>query len=113
MVTVTGLPAVAVMVVGSNMKSLATTFTVEAPPPLDAAPVALAFLLPPPPPQPANTSPAVAMINAAVVHLRMPALRGSTAGGCQRTRKLDSPAGSSSDTSVRSTSARRGPARIQ
>src|SRR4051812_14911886 len=115
MVTVTALPAVAVIVVGSNMKSLAARLIVAPPPPVADDPLASVFLLPPPP-HPASTSPAVAAISTTVIHLRarIPGVRGQRRQRMipQRTRKLDSPAGSSSETSTRSTSARRGPWRI-
>src|SRR5437660_4438827 len=86
MVTVTALPAVAVRVVGTNLKSWVARLRVAAPPAFDAALDAVVAddLLPPPPPQPARTSPAVAATSPAVIHLRprmiasvSPALRGS------------------------------------
>src|SRR5438874_12836712 len=76
MVTVTGLPAVALRVVGSKAKSLVARFRVTAPPAFEAALVAVVpsvvaeDLLLPPPPQPASTSPVVAAISTAVIHLR-------------------------------------------
>src|SRR4051794_11565097 len=84
--TVTGLPAVALKVVGLNLKSSVVRFTVAAPPAVEAAAVVSDesdFSLLPPPPQPASTSPAVATIRTAVIHLRvrMLLLRASAALG--------------------------------
>src|SRR3954453_7505983 len=78
--TVTGLPAVALRVVGLNLKSSVVRLRVMAPPALEAAAVVSDesdFSLSLPPPQPASTRPAVTMIRTAVIHLRvrMPLLR--------------------------------------
>src|SRR4051812_1919429 len=71
--TVTALPAVALRVVGLNLKSSVVRLRVVAPPALVAAFVVSDesdFSLLPPPPQPASTIPAVATIRTAVIHLR-------------------------------------------